>query len=215
MSRGRVQQSGKVGRRRNPKGSGEQLRHDLVAAAIRLIDDTGDASQVSLRAVAAAVGVAPTAVYLHFTDRDDLMVAVLEDRFHAFHEAIESAGDPTLAPREALEQRGLAYIRFALAQPGAYRMMFSHVGVSLERPDLFARYVAAANPSYESLVAMVQQCIDVGVMTGEAAVMANVIWSVVHGYSDLVNVGVPFMQPPEQLLRGLIGSLGASSAMPR
>jgi AcrR family transcriptional regulator len=194
-------------RRRNPKGSGEQLRAELVAAAARLVDTLGDGSKVTLRGVAGAVGVAPTAVYLHFADRDELMIAVLEDRFDAFTRQIDDAGAGIGDPLEALRRRGVAYIHFAMAQPGAYRMMFSHVGVELDREDLFKRSIAAGMPSYDSLVRAVTACVDAGALRGDPKGLANVGWGVVHGYADLAAVGVPFLQPPEEYLGAFLGAM--------
>src|SRR4051794_29619277 len=84
-------------RPRSPRGGGAGLRDELVQAAAALLDRTGDPDRVTIRGVAAEVGVAPTAIYLHFADRDELMVTVVEERFAEFRRAIDDAdpgGDP-------------------------------------------------------------------------------------------------------------------------
>src|SRR3954469_6780992 len=69
-------------RGRNPRGQGERLREDIVSAALRMLDDLADDQALSLRAVAREVGIAATSVYIHFADRDALVLAALE-RCHA------------------------------------------------------------------------------------------------------------------------------------
>ena len=96
-----------VRRERSPRGRGAVLRDELVQAAAALLDRTGDPDGVTIRGVAAEVGVAPTAIYLHFADRDELMVTVVEERFAEFHRTIDEA-DPGGDPLEALVARGEA-----------------------------------------------------------------------------------------------------------
>src|SRR5918994_7372408 len=147
-----------VGRRpRSPRGRGAVLGDELVQAAATLLDRTGDPDAVTIRRVAAEVGVAPTAIYLHFADRDELMVTVVEERFAEFHRTIEEA-DPGGDPLDALVACGEAYVRFALAHPGHYRALFGGVGLSSERADLVARCQAAGAPAFRALIDSVQRC---------------------------------------------------------
>src|SRR3954465_14240883 len=90
-----------AGRRgRNPRGQGERLREDIVGAALRLLDEHGDDQALSMRAVAREVGVAATSVYIHFADRDALVLAALE-RFHReLLEAVDRAETGAADPAE-------------------------------------------------------------------------------------------------------------------
>src|ERR1043165_6404069 len=90
-------------RARNGRGQGERLREDIVSAALRMLDELGDDQALSLRAVAREVGIAATSVYLHFADRDALVLAAME-RWHgemarAIDEAEAGAADPAAALR--------------------------------------------------------------------------------------------------------------------
>ena len=73
------------------RGEGERLRAEILAAAERLLIDTGDESAVSIRAVAEAVGVTPPSIYLHFADRNELLFAVVEEQFGHLDEVMEQA----------------------------------------------------------------------------------------------------------------------------
>ena len=76
---------------RNPQGQGVRLRADLIAAADRLLAETGDLHGLSLRAVAREVGIATPSIYLHFPDKAALVRAVLEARFAELAETIRAA----------------------------------------------------------------------------------------------------------------------------
>ncbi len=110
-------------RRRAPRGSGEQLREEILDAATGLLLETGDAKAVSIRSVAQRVGVTPPSIYLHFADKDALLDAVCVRYFEKLDEqmqAVAAAAGPS--PVEVLRAQGLAYVRFALETPELYRI---------------------------------------------------------------------------------------------
>src|SRR5919197_144730 len=104
-------------RRRAParRGEGERLRREIVDAAIALIADRGDEA-VSMRAIARAVGVSPPAVYLHFADRQELMLAVLDHVFADLGRALEKAD--TGAPHARVRALVRAYVSWGVTHPG-------------------------------------------------------------------------------------------------
>jgi AcrR family transcriptional regulator len=131
-------------RSRNPRGQGERLRQELLVAAVGLMAEHRSLAAVTLRGVAAAAGVSPTAVYRHFSDRDDLLRQAIAWCWARFDEAIEvpTSGDPEADFRA----QGRAYLRFALEEPGVYRVLFSHrerIGSQPDHPGLavFAKLV--------------------------------------------------------------------------
>ncbi len=198
-------------RPRSPRGRGAVLRDELVRAATALLDRAGDPDAVTIRGVAAEVGVAPTAIYLHFADRDELMVTVVEERFAEFHRTIEEA-DPGGDPLDALVARGEAYVRFALAHPGHYRALFGGVGLTGERPDLVARCQAAGAPAFQALIDSVQRGLDAGRLNGtDPYPIAIAIWSTVHGYADLFRTCRPMMPDVRTVLSALVTAFGSDA----
>jgi AcrR family transcriptional regulator len=107
-------------RARNPRGAGDRLREELVAAAGRLLDEGGDAA-LTLRAAARAVGAAPQSVYLHFAGREQLLWAVLEERFAELAAALRGAGGDDHVAR--LRACCLAFCAFGTAHPRRYRSL--------------------------------------------------------------------------------------------
>jgi AcrR family transcriptional regulator len=111
-------------RTRNPKGAGERLRRDLVTAAGQLMDHGGEGA-LTIRAVARAVGAAPQSVYLHFSGREQLLWAVLRERFDELAAALDTAADGCADPVERLRARCRAYCAYATTHPRRYQALLS------------------------------------------------------------------------------------------
>ena len=95
----------------------------MLAAADAIVTETGDASALSLRSVAARAGVAATSVYLHFADLDALKAAVAQRCFDEFAAARDQAAAGAGDPAATLIAGCQAYVRYALDHPGQYRLM--------------------------------------------------------------------------------------------
>lgn len=110
-------------RRPNVRGQGDRLRDEIVTAAVRMLDELADDEALSLRAVARAVHIAATSVYLHFPDRDALVLAAMR----RCHEDLVRAGDEASAaekgPGARLRARILAGARWAEEHPGLYKVL--------------------------------------------------------------------------------------------
>src|SRR5437016_8326321 len=115
--------SSPAARIRYRRGEGARLREDILEAASRLFFEQGGAEGMTIRAVAAAAGVSPPAVYLHFADKDELIFAVCQGLFARLDEALESAAAGIDDPLEAVKARGRAYVRFGLEHPDHYRVL--------------------------------------------------------------------------------------------
>ncbi len=107
------------------------LRSALIEAALELAREGGP-DAVVLREVSRRAGVSHNAAYRHFADRDALLQAVCERCMGALARLMEAgitAVDPAdqslPAARERLRATGLAYIEFALSEPGWFRTAFA------------------------------------------------------------------------------------------
>src|SRR5271165_2093728 len=67
-------------RTRKPRGQGASRRGEILDAAKRLFIEEGFA-HATMRRIAGEVGVSPTAIYLHFADKDAILRAIAEDFF--------------------------------------------------------------------------------------------------------------------------------------
>lgn len=117
-------------RQRNRRGEGGRLREELVAAAGRLLDETGSEDALSVRAVTRAVGAAPQSAYLYFPDKSALLFAVYQDRYTDLAAAMGAAADRAGTAGGRLRALCAAYVDWALAHPGQFRSMHTAVGTA-------------------------------------------------------------------------------------
>jgi AcrR family transcriptional regulator len=199
-------------RPRAPRGAGDQLRGEILAAATRLMGATGDEDAVSIRGVADAVGVTPPAIYLHFADKDALIYAVCAQVFEMFDTALEAIDATTADPVEALRGRGRAYVSFGLEHPEQYRVLF------MSKRTRSAKHADALAPgmvAFQHVVDAVQRAMDAGgIAAGDAVLTATGLWTSLHGVTSLL-ISMPDFPWPEPdvlvehvcvtLVRGLEG----------
>lgn len=94
-----------------------------MSAGARMLEELADDHALSLRAVARAVSTSPTSIYLYFSDRDALVLAVMQ----RCHEQIQRAGADAQSAEEApgpqLRARLLALAAWAQRNPGLFKVM--------------------------------------------------------------------------------------------
>lgn len=179
--------SPKPTRRRAARGSGEQLRGEILAAARTLLARTGNADAVSIRAVADMVGVTSPSIYLHFADKQALLDAVLSNVFAELDEKM-NAGPTDVHPLERLCQQGMAYIRFALESPEHYRLAVSSVRTELGDVDIVLQTAA-----FEHFRQTVEECMAAGVFApGDPIPVAIDLWAAAHGIVSLL-IAKPYL----------------------
>src|ERR1700743_291545 len=186
-------------RGRNARGEGDRLRATLLEAATELIAESENPENVSVRAITRRAGVSPTALYLHFADREQLFVAVSEQSFAELHTVMCAAGEGAGAePRDQLVAMGHAYLRFARERPGHYAVLFQrHITPEPEEDDesKIGMHV------FESLVEVVRRC---GVPDDEAFDYGVVLWMALHGRASVASAMPPFPFPHEDRYVGLL-----------
>jgi AcrR family transcriptional regulator len=181
----------------NRRGEGGRLRADLLDAATAIVAEGG--AGLSLRAVAARAGVATTSVYLHFADLQAIRSALGERGFIEFGEACRAAGDRAPDPLARVIATSQAHVRWAMENPGLYRMMFS--------PELGFLATDAVGPSrtiFDSLVASVAR---VG-RDDDPQWTATLLWSALHGQAKLRVDRPRFPWPPaDEMVADLVRRL--------
>jgi AcrR family transcriptional regulator len=169
-------------RRRAPRGSGEQLRDEILDATTELLLETGDAKAVSIRSVAQRVGVTPPSIYLHFADKHALLDAVCARYFEKLDEEMQQVAVGQPSTIDVLRAQGLAYIRFALKTPELYRiatMAESRPGSDVDTALNSSAFVHMRN-SVESLM-------KEGIYpAGDPVAKALELWTVAHGVAALL-----------------------------
>src|SRR2546430_6761455 len=106
-----------------------QVRDKIKAAARALFASEGYGA-VSMRRIAEAIEYSPTAIYVHFADKDALMREICRDDFDRLSGAFAELAN-LADPVERIRGVGRAYVEFGTQYPNHYRLMFM-----TERPAL-------------------------------------------------------------------------------
>jgi AcrR family transcriptional regulator len=178
----------KSGDRRAParRGQGAALREDILAAATAMIARNGDASALTLRAVAREVGVAATSIYLHFESVEDLLAAVKACRFDEFTEQLKAAADAAgTDPAARARARAHAYVRYGAERPGEYVVLFAARLVPPGgRPVRLPRATETLDELADDLTA-VRRHDRPPMDRAEARMVALHLWTALHGMVSL------------------------------
>jgi AcrR family transcriptional regulator len=179
-------------RPRARRGEGDRLRAEILAATERLLVETGDADRVSIRAVADAVGVTPPSIYLHFSDKSELLLVVCESRFAQFDRILLEAGGSAADPLVALRRKGRAYVQFGIENPEHYRLLF----MVRNAGDRTFEEMPAAAAAFGHLVDDVSACMGAGAFSrADPQLVATGIWTGMHGLTSLLISAPAFPWP--------------------
>jgi AcrR family transcriptional regulator len=99
------------------------LRAALIDTAAELIAERGGMRGFSMAEASRRLGVAVSAPYAHFTDREDLLAAVTVRAFELFRTALVSAMEPFADPADRLVAMARAYVGFAAASPAMFEVL--------------------------------------------------------------------------------------------
>jgi AcrR family transcriptional regulator len=169
-------------RRRSPRGSGEQLRAEILTAATELLLSSGDESAVSIRAVANRVGVTPPSIYIHFADKDTLIDEVVAHYLTRLDEVMRQAGAAHDNTWEAAHAQGMAYVRFAVENAELYRV--ATMKVCAEGTDADA---VLGESAFVHFAETIERLMDEGfVDKGDPTPVVMELWTAAHGVAALM-----------------------------
>ena len=164
-----------------------ETREKILDAARELFMARGY-DGVSMRQIADKIEYSPTAIYVHFADKDELFHEICHEDFRRL--AHSFAGIAQIAdPIERMRRTGQAYVEFGFKHPNHYRTMFM-----TPHPPILDSEMALqdkGNPeedAYEFLRATVAEAIKAGFFREEirdADLVAQTMWAGVHGVISL------------------------------
>jgi AcrR family transcriptional regulator len=158
-------------------------RQTILVTAMDQVSRDG-VQKLAIRSVAAALDLAPNALYRYFANRAALEAALANESRRRLHEVLQKAAGKK-APEEAIRSIARAYVRFAR-----------------EQPQVFALTMMPSTPETEGDAAHVQSwCFVLGQVAriyGEkkAPEAAVALWAFLHGMTVLEAAGVLGEQKP-------------------
>jgi AcrR family transcriptional regulator len=199
---------------RKPRGQGASRRGEILDAAKRLFIEEGFAN-ATMRRIAGEVGVSPTALYLHFADKEAILQAIADDYFSEL--LVKLQDSQTIdGPSLAGLRRGLrAYVDFGLDRIDEYRLTFqsrqARAGVGA------CAGTDAADMTFEVLENAVEQLLAAGIFRpGNKDKIAETIWVCLHGVtSALVDLTAKVCTPPDLLIESVIDTVLSGLTCPK
>ncbi|HMG22164.1 MAG TPA: TetR/AcrR family transcriptional regulator, partial [Kofleriaceae bacterium] len=130
------------------------LRRGLLDEALATIRAQG-VDGLTLREIGARLGVSRTALYRHFADKRALLAAVATEGFRTLRQQLVTAWEDGGRGRAAFDSMGGAYVRFAVANPSHYRVMFGgFVDPKGCEPELAAESAGAFQALVDAVAAL-------------------------------------------------------------
>jgi AcrR family transcriptional regulator len=155
----------------------------LLDEALAMIRSEG-VEAVTLREIGARVGVSRTALYRHFADKRALLAAVATEGFRTLRHELSSAWEDGGRDDDAFRAMGNAYVRFGIANPSHYRVMF---GGFVDAEQHEGELAIEASGAFQVLVDAVAALQRDNVMRNDddTLLMARHSWALVHGLAML------------------------------
>lgn len=160
---------------------------DLRAALLRTVGEIiaeRGVAEVSLREVARRAQVSHGAPAHHFRNKAALVSAFAAQGFSEMVAAIEQlpAHREARSGPEELAGTGKGYVRFALAHPAHFSIMFDSAELDESDPAL----IDAGNRAYRLLTRAIERCVREGRLRPNQVGPATIAsWSLVHGFASL------------------------------
>jgi len=188
------------------------LRQQILDAARELLVRDGY-ENLSMRKVAERIDYSPTAIYLHFKDKQELVFSLCQETFAKLLRELESLErefpDPVVQLRKGMER----YIDFGLQYPDHYLPTFV-----LPVPDLAERRrkaMTADDSNGLRALSHMRDCIARGVKARKLRkvnpdVAARATWAALHGITSLLIVHQEFpWGDREEVIDAVLDSLMA------
>lgn len=186
------------------------LRQEILDAARELLVRDGY-ENLSMRRVAERIDYSPTAIYLHFKDKEELVFSLCQETFLKLVRELETLPqefpDPIVQLRKGMER----YVDFGLKHPDHYLPAFV-----LPPRDLAERRKKAARDAESygmRALGHLRDCIARGVKARKLRkvdpdVAARATWAALHGITSLLIVQREFpWGDQEEVIDAVIDSL--------
>jgi len=172
-------------------------RQILEAAVVLFVRDGLDA--LSMRRVAAEVGVTATALYRHFANRDHLVDQIAELGFARLEERLLKVEEERLTPTRILEERLMAFVDFCVEEPKFFELMFVRARPHLRKFPV--DFKARRSRTFELVRTAVARCMECSDLAEDSSSEVTLdLWALQQGLLVLYLAG-RFGDDPKALRR--------------
>jgi AcrR family transcriptional regulator len=175
------------------------LRRAILDAARELFV-TEDFHAVSMRRIAEKIEYSPTAIYLYFKDKEEILAHLASEGFTMLADRFEALDNPD--PIERLREGGRIYIDFARTQTQYFQIMFQ-IGpqpAPEEGADFCGDKALVGMRTFGFIVGCVREATEKGMLRPFPSenIAAHVVWAQIHGAAALMLSGRLGKLTPEE-----------------
>jgi AcrR family transcriptional regulator len=168
---------------RKPKGEGHARRAEILAAAERIFVDHGYEG-ATIRKIADEVGLSSTALYMHFSDKSEILHEICERAFEQLLTMNRAVLDEPGTPEQRMRRLMQSYVRFGFENPNAYRLVYMTRPVEAQQAQSVAQ--SLGYELFGAFVQVVEEAAADGRLRGETRATAQALWAGAHGVVSLM-----------------------------
>jgi len=161
------------------------LREAALAAARVVIEEKGH-DALSMRELALQIKVAPSALYRHFSNRGDLLLAIANEIHAELGAELRRVISLHPNPWDALEAACRAFLAFGLNNPGLFSMLYDDE--ITEHPDSETQLTEQAG-TYALLMDLFHRALP-GAAPAQLRLRLVSMWSALFGYTTTRSKGI-------------------------
>lgn len=180
----------------------DAFRDEICGAATRLFAERGyDA--VTMRSIAAELGCSPMTPYRYFAGKGEIFSMVKAHAYGRFADSQEQVAARIDDPAERLTALARAYVRFGVAEPDGYRIMFE---LAQDHDADHEEVRTQSHRAWAPLRAAVGAAVAAGLIDGDPDDVAHLYWAQVHGMVTLHLAGkLKLGRTLEEILGAMLG----------
>lgn len=168
---------------RKPKGEGHARRAEILAAAERIFVDHGY-DGATIRKIADEVGLSSTALYMHFSDKSEILHEICERSFEDLLNVQRAVVAEETSSRARMRRIMEAYVMFGFEHPNAYRLVYMTRPIEAQQAETAAQGMGIA--LFQSFISVVEEAEAEGLLRGSALATAQTLWAGAHGVVSLM-----------------------------
>lgn len=160
------------------------LREDILEVSRNLLVKDGF-GKMSMRKIANRAGVSATSIYLHFQNKDELLLALIETSIAKLSSALEKNLIDSDDSITKLEKMAQSFVDFALENPQEYEIIY------MVRPEEMPKFpkekFQQIRKIYQLLADIISEGKRAGALNVDDPLMSSyMIWAQLHGVASVI-----------------------------
>jgi AcrR family transcriptional regulator len=162
----------------------------------------------TIRKIADEVGVSSTCLYMHFRDKDQILLEICTAALEELLAVNSEISGLQLSPVERVRMMLRAYVDFALRNPNAYRLIFCSPSAVGPEGKTVASHELGTQCA-ERFSSVVREIAAEGrLKTGDPQTVTRALWAACHGLAALMITKPSFdWDPAERMTEVLVDGL--------